>query len=95
MPNFFTDNSDLQFVFNNLDLREVVEIAEDNFQQQEWFNYAPVDYEDAMENYKKVLEVVGDIAGNSIAERASSVDEEGAEIRDGKVHYAKGTFFKI
>ncbi len=91
MPNFFTDNSDLQFVFNNLDLREVVEIAEDNFKQAEWFNYAPVDYEDAMENYRKVLEVVGDIAGNSIADRASSVDEEGAEIKDGKVHYAKGT----
>ena len=91
MPNFFKDNKDLQFIFNNLDLREVVDIAEDSFTQAKEFNYAPTDYEDAIENYRKVLEVVGDIAGNFIAERASDVDEEGAVLKDGKVHYAKGT----
>ncbi len=91
MPNFFKDNKDLQFIFNNLDLREVVDIAEDSFTQAKEFNYAPTDYEDAMENYRKVLEVVGNIAGNFIAERASGVDEEGAVLKDGKVHYAKGT----
>lgn len=91
MPNFFTDNSDLQFIFNNLDLKEVVEIAEDNYQQVKEFNYAPVNYEDAIENYRKVLEITGDIAGNFIAERASGVDEEGAVLKDGKVYYASGT----
>ena len=91
MPNFFTNNKDLQFIFDNLDLREVAEIAEDNYTQTKEFNYAPVDYDDTVENYRKVLEVVGDIAGNFIAERAASVDEEGAEYKDGKVHYAKGT----
>ena len=91
MPNFFTDNKDLQFNFNNLDLREVVEIAEDNYEQAKEFNYAPTDYEDAIENYRKVLEVVGDISGNFIAERAAGVDEEGALHVDGKVYYAKGT----
>ena len=91
MPNYFTENSDLQFIFNNLDLNEVVEIAEDNFEQVKEFNYAPINYEDAIENYRKVLEIVGDIAGNFIAERAQAVDEEGAELRDGKVYYAKGT----
>ncbi len=91
MPNYFTDNSDMQFVFNNLDLREIVEIAEDNFEEAKHYNYAPIDYNDAIENYRKVLEIVGDIAGNFIAERASSVDEEGAVYKDGKVYYAKGT----
>ena len=91
MPNFFTDNSDLQFIFNNCDLKEVVEIAEDNYQQSKEFNYAPVNYEDAIENYRKVLEITGDIAGNFIAERASGVDEEGAVLKDGKVYYASGT----
>ena len=91
MPNYFTDNKDLQFNFNNLDLREVVEIAEDNYEQAKEFNYAPTDYEDAIENYRKVLEVVGDISGNFIAERAAGVDEEGALHVDGKVYYAKGT----
>jgi hypothetical protein len=91
MPNFFTDNSDLQFIFNNCDLKEVVEIAEDNYQQSKEFNYAPVNYEDAIENYRKVLEITGDIAGNFIAERASGVDEEGAVLKDGRVYYASGT----
>ena len=42
MPNYFTDNSDLQFIFNNLDLKDVVDIAEDNYEQAKEFNYAPV-----------------------------------------------------
>ena len=91
MPNFFTENNDIQFYFNNFDIREIVEIAEDNYKDAERYNYAPTDYEDAIENYKKVLEIVGDIAGNFIAERAAEVDDEGALFSDGKVSYAKGT----
>ena len=91
MPNFFTENSDIQFHFNRLDLREIVDIAEDNYEEAKRFDYAPVDYDDAMENYKKVLEIVGDISGNFIAERAASVDEEGAHYENGKVTYAQGT----
>jgi alkylation response protein AidB-like acyl-CoA dehydrogenase len=91
MPNFFTENSDLQFHFNHLDIQNIVSIFEDNYQQAKEFHYAPVDYEDALENYKKLLEIVGDISGNFIAERAAGVDEEGALLKDGKVHYAKGT----
>jgi alkylation response protein AidB-like acyl-CoA dehydrogenase len=91
MPNFFIDNSDIQFYFNNLDIREVVSIAENDFEDAKTFNYAPTDYDDAKENYRKVLEIVGDIAGNYIAERAAEVDEEGALFKDGKVSYAKGT----
>lgn len=91
MPNFFTENSDLLFNFNNLHLEEIVDIAEDNFKHTDKHNYAPVNYEDAIENYRKVLEVLGDITGNFIAERAAAVDEEGAMFKDGKVHYAKGT----
>src|SRR5664280_3301762 len=91
MPNFFTDNSDIQFQFNNLDFKEIVDITEDNYEQAKEFNYAPVNYEDATENYRKVLEVDGDIAGNFVAPRAPDVDQEGAQLKDGKVHYAKGT----
>ena len=91
MPNFFTDNSDLVFHFNNLDYGRIVEIAEDNFEQATEFNYAPVNYEDAMENYRKVLEMTGDLTGNYISARAADVDIEGAQYADGKVDYAKGT----
>jgi alkylation response protein AidB-like acyl-CoA dehydrogenase len=91
MPNFFTDNSDIVFHLNKLDYRKIVDIAEDNYEQAKEFNYAPVNYEDAMENYRRVLEMVGDITGNYIAPRAADVDIEGAQFSEGKVEYAKGT----
>jgi len=91
MPNFFTDNKDIQFQFQNLDLKEIVDMAEGNYEQAKEYNYAPVNYEDAIENYRRVLEVVGEMAGNFIEPRAADVDTEGAQLIDGKVHYAKGT----
>jgi alkylation response protein AidB-like acyl-CoA dehydrogenase len=66
-------------------------MIEDNYEESKKFNYAPINYEDAIENYRKVLEVVGDITGNFIAPRAADVDHEGAQHKDGKVSYAKGT----
>lgn len=91
MPNYFTENSDILFHFENLDMREIVQIAEDNFEESKKYNYAPINYEDAMENYKKVLEVVGDISGNFIEPRSKDVDLEGAHYKEGDVEYAKGT----
>ncbi len=91
MANYFLDNPDLLYQFEKLDLKEVVEFTEEKFKQAEKFDYAPVNYEDAIENYKRILEVVGDIAANYIAPRSSSIDEEGAVFKDGKVTYAKGT----
>ncbi len=91
MPNFFTENHDIQFHFNRLNLENIVNMIEDNYEEAKKFNYAPVNYEDAIENYRKVMEVVGDIAGNFIAPRAADVDHEGAQHKDGKVSYAKGT----
>lgn len=91
MPNYFLDNPDILFHFRTLDLKEVVAIAEDDYTQAAGFNFAPVDYADAMENYRKVLETVGDLAGNHIAPRAAAVDEAGATFKNGSVAYAEGT----
>lgn len=91
MANYFLDNKDVVFQFENLDLKEVVRIAEDDYNEAKKYNFAPVNYEDAIENYRKVLEIVGDISANFIEQRAAEVDTEGAVHIDGKVHYAKGT----
>lgn len=91
MPNYFLDNPDILFHFNTFDLKEVVAITEDDYTQSKEFPYAPTQYEDAMENYRKVLEVVGDLAGNFIAPRAAGVDHEGATFANGRVTYAEGT----
>jgi len=91
MPNFFLDNPDVQFHFNALDLKEIVKLTEEEYTQSSRFNYAPVNYDDAMENYRKVLEVIGDLGGNHIAPRAAGVDRDGATLTDGHVDYAEGT----
>ncbi len=91
MPNFFTDNSDLLFQFENLNIQKVVQILENDYDDHNNYTFAPLDYNDAVDNYRKVLEIVGDLAANYIAPRATGVDESGSIYKDGKVSYAQGT----
>jgi alkylation response protein AidB-like acyl-CoA dehydrogenase len=91
MPNFFTDNDDIQFHMKNLDLDWVIDLKEDYFSGKNDHNYAPKNHEDAKDSYKRVMEIVGDIAGNFIEPRAAEVDEQEAQFKDGVVTYAKGT----
>ncbi|MFO7446043.1 MAG: acyl-CoA dehydrogenase family protein [Ignavibacteriaceae bacterium] len=91
MANFFSENPDILFHFDRLDLKEIVELVEENYQQAKKYNHAPVDYDDAKENYRRILEVTGDIAANYIAPRSPGIDKEGAVFENGKVRYAKGT----
>ncbi|MFA5033544.1 MAG: acyl-CoA dehydrogenase family protein [bacterium] len=91
MANFFTENSDRLFHFNSLDIKKIVESLEDSFNEHKRFDYAPENYEDAIDNYKKILELVGQISAECIAPLAKSVDEQGASYKDGEVEYAEGT----
>ena len=91
MANFYTDNPDLKHHLTHPMMRKIVELKERNFTDAEKFDYAPVDFEDAMDNYDRVLEIVGDICGNVIAENAESVDHEGPTVSNGRVTYASGT----
>ncbi len=91
MPNFFTDNPDILFHLEHLDLARVIEIKEDGYAEHANCPYAPVDLEDALDSYRRVLEIVGAIAGDVIEPRAEGVDREGATWDDGVVTYARGT----
>jgi alkylation response protein AidB-like acyl-CoA dehydrogenase len=91
MPNFYTDNKDLVFQLKNMDLEQIAALTELDYRDADRFNYAPKNYEDAKDNYEKVLEIVGDIAANVIEPLAAGVDEEGAHFNNGLVTYAKGT----
>ncbi len=91
MPNFFTDNADIEWRFKNTDLSEVIRLKEGDFSESQKYSYAPVSVEDALEGYERILELVGDVSGNFIAPRAESVDREGPKLDDGRVTYAKGT----
>jgi alkylation response protein AidB-like acyl-CoA dehydrogenase len=91
MANFYTDNPDLKFHLNHPLMKRIVSLKERNFSEKDSFEYAPVDFEDAMDNYDKVLEIVGEICGETIAPNAESVDHDGPELIDGHVKYAAGT----
>lgn len=92
MANYFTDNKDILFQFENLNIKEIIDLTENGYKEVKEFDFAPKDYQDAMDNYYKVLEIVGDIAANIVAPSAADVDLEGNYIdENGKVIYAKGT----
>jgi len=91
MDNFFTDTPDFKFHLKDPLLKKVVELKEDNFKQSEEFDYAPLNHEDAIDSYEKVLEIVGDICANTNSPNAEGVDLEGPSIKDNEVIYAKGT----
>lgn len=91
MPNFYTDNKHIKFHLGHPMMKKIISLRERDFIEKDEFDYAPLDFEDAMDSYEKILEIVGDISGNTIAENAESVDKEGPSIVNNEVIYAKGT----
>ena len=91
MSNFYNDNPDLKHHLSHPLMRKIVEMKERNFSDAEKFDYAPLDYEDAMDSYEKVLEIAGEISGEIVAQNAEDVDHEGPHVVDGHVVYAKAT----
>lgn len=87
MANFFKDNADLMFTLNNLELTEVTQLKEENYRFAQEFDNAPVNFADALDNYNRVLEVVGEICGDRIEPRSRTVDMEGPHFADGVVTY--------
>jgi alkylation response protein AidB-like acyl-CoA dehydrogenase len=89
--NFFLDNDDLQFRIRQLDLSEIVAIKERGYTNHPLYPVAPRNYADAMDNYRLMLEVMGEICATHIAPRAAEADEQGARFHDGQVAYAEAT----
>ncbi|MDR3232335.1 MAG: acyl-CoA dehydrogenase family protein [Planctomycetaceae bacterium] len=88
MPNFFTDNQDIQFLFNYFDLKEVAAIQERETPNGN-ADYVPKDIEDMIDNYRHILEIIGEIAGETLAANAGQIDAEGNthNLADGTVTY--------
>ncbi len=87
MPNFFKDNQDLVFTLKNLALEEVANLREDNYKLAAEFGNAPKNFEDTLDNYARVLDVVGEVCGDRIEPRSRTIDEVGPHFADGKVTY--------
>jgi alkylation response protein AidB-like acyl-CoA dehydrogenase len=91
MDNFFNDNSDLKFHLKHPLMKKIVALKEKDYEDKGKYDYAPVDFEDAMDSYDKVLEIVGDICANTISPNAEGVDQVGPKVENGRVIYAPGT----
>ncbi|RLC96481.1 MAG: acyl-CoA dehydrogenase, partial [Chloroflexi bacterium] len=89
--NFFTDNPDLQFHLDKLDLREIIETLEEEYTTPAQYPAAPRNYADAKDNYRLLLTLLGEICATRIAPRAAEADEEGVQFHDGQVTYTAAT----
>ncbi|MBR5594887.1 MAG: acyl-CoA dehydrogenase family protein [Alistipes sp.] len=95
MANFYLDNKDLQYHLSHPLMKRIIELKERNFADAKVYDYAPQDTEDALDSYRRVLEIVGDVCGEVIAPNAEGVDHEGPRVVNDHVEYASGTVRNI
>ena len=92
MANYYSDHPEFEFYLNHPEMKRIVELKERGFVDAAEYPDAPVDFDDAIENYKQMLEITGDIAANIIEPNSEDVDLEGPHLVDGRMVYASKTF---
>jgi alkylation response protein AidB-like acyl-CoA dehydrogenase len=91
MANYYLDRPELKFHLTHPLMEKIVALKERNFREKDQFDYAPQDFEDAIDSYNHVMEIIGEICGDIIAPNAESVDQEGPQVINNRVVYARGT----
>ena len=92
MANYYSDHPKIEFHLNHPLMKRVVDLKERNYVEKDQFEDAPVNYEDAIENYKRLLDITGDVAANIIEPNSEDVDLEGPHLENGRMIYASKTF---
>ena len=92
MANYYTDHPEIEFHLNHPLMKRIVDLKERNYVEKDQFEDAPVNYEDAIENYKRLLDITGDVAANIIEPNSEDVDLEGPHLENGRMIYASKTF---
>ncbi len=92
MSNFYTDNPEIKYFLSHPLLKRIVELRERNYADADKYDYAPANFEDAIDSYERVLELAGDVCANIIAPNAESVDAEGPRCENGRMIYASKTY---
>ncbi|HOU67463.1 MAG TPA: Acyl-CoA dehydrogenase C-terminal domain-containing protein [Paludibacteraceae bacterium] len=91
MANFYKDNEGLKIQLSHPLMKKIVDMKERNYADKDKYDYAANDFDDAIDNYDKVLEIVGEICGEVLAPNAKDVDHDGPQVENNRVIYAKGT----
>lgn len=73
-------------------MKRIVELKERDFADKDKFDYAPVSYDDAIENYKRIVEITDEVAKNIIEPNSESVDLEGPHLENNRMIYASKTY---
>lgn len=92
MANYYSDHPEIAFHLNHPLMKRIVDLKEKDYADAKDFADAPVNYEDAIENYKRLLDITGDVAANIIEPNSESVDQEGPHLENGRMIYASKTF---
>ena len=92
MAKYYSDHPEIEFHLNHPLMKRVVDLKERNYAEKDQFEDAPVNYEDAIENYKRLLDITGDVAANIIEPNSEDVDLEGPHLENGRMIYASKTF---
>ena len=92
MANFYTEHPEIKFQLNHPLMKRIVELKERNFADKENYDYAPQDYEDALDNYDRVCSLAGEICADIIAPNAEAVDAEGPHVENNRMIYASKTY---
>ncbi|EFV03519.1 acyl-CoA dehydrogenase family protein [Segatella salivae] len=95
MSNYYTDHPEIGFHLNHPLMKRIVDLKERDYADKDAFEDAPVNYEDALENYKRMLDITGDVAANIIEPNSESVDLEGPHLENGRMLYASKTVENI
>ena len=91
MANYYKDHPEIDFHLNHPLMRRIAELKERGYTEKDRYEEAPVDFEDCIENYRRLLEIAGDIAANTIAPNSEDVDLEGPHLENGRMKYASKT----
>lgn len=92
MANYYTDHPEIEFHLSHPLMKRIVYLKERNYEDKDKFADAPVCYEDAIENYKRILDITGDVAANIIEPNSEDVDLEGPHLENGRMIYASKTY---
>lgn len=91
MANYYTDHPEIEFHLHHPLMKEIVDLKERGYEDKNKYDEAPVDYDDAIENYRQILEICGDVTANIIAPNSEAVDLEGPHLENGRMKYASKT----
>ncbi len=92
MANYYSDHPEIGFYLNHPLMKRIVELKEKGFADKDKYEDAPVDFNDAIENYKQILDITGDVTANIIEPNSEDVDLEGPHLENGRMIYASKTY---